>query len=689
MQVELGVPNVTVLSATSGRLLLMANVNARSWSTVEWLEATPSIAIPVYQREYRWSPGTCDKLLDDIRAVAERPAGDTHFIGSVLAKPDADGRLTMVDGQQRITSIQLILAAIADLAVGEVDGPTREIRSLLAAPDDAADTRLKPHERFSHELTQLLLAGQEGAEDSQFRQNYRFMLDRIGDDWPTVWAGMRRLEHVTIELGERSNAQQIFESLNSTGASLSDDELIHNYVHMGRDHAAQVELERETWVPIEEATAGYTREFWRDYLILTSELVQDFSGDFGVFRAFKTRFSDPTVDITAEQRSHWLEIARLYEVLLNPSLEQDPIVERQLHLLQAFGGAPRPLMMAVYGDYRAGRISPATVVETLEQLQTMLIRRALVGHSTDIAKIGRLCNELRESGYPISGLLGFAPEDPATRLALTHGSLPLAGYVLRRLQFGDRTDLDLQIEHVYPQTPHDVWSSDGLSTWGDLANEDQARYRTLLNTIGNLTLLESGLNQGAGNRAFLRKAEYYRRSEVAETRGFADLQRWDSAAIENRTQVLTEAFLRRWPRPSGTPMRDVDDLIKVVDLSRPALHGYPAVFEYAEFDGAIWGDVETSKQLLVRLVDEVCRIDLDRLMASEHGRLVQVTREPRRSYERLANGKLLYVGWAHQYLLEVCQQLLEEFGLEDALRVKVVAANEPGVGAAPGTVHPS
>ena len=650
-------------------------VDAKSWTTIEWLRRTPAIAIPVYQREYRWTAATCDRLLQDIRVVAAKPEGTTHFIGSLLGKPDDLGGLTLVDGQQRITTLLLLLAAVGERAGEAGDATASEVNGILSTPLRPGLTRLRPHERFERDLQRILLGVDDGdpaLAENAFAANYRFLLDRIDDDWPLVWQGLNRLEHVTIELGSRSNAQQIFESLNSTGAPLSDDELIHNYVHMGRTHDQQIELELDTWVPIEEATAGATREFWRDYLILKAEKTPDFSGDFGVFRAFKEQFPNPLEDLTPDLQAEWLRYADRYRTILHPRHETDASVAQQLRLLRSFGGTPRPFVLAVYDDYRSDPSMRDMLVATFEQLQTLFIRRALVGLERDIQMVGRLCQELREDGYPVAGIVRRTPEDPSVRLALTHMSLPHAGYVLRRLQFNDRTDLDLQIEHIYPQAPRDEWSGDGTTTWGALSNEEQARYRTVLNTIGNLTLLEADLNQGAGNRSFAGKAAYYRRSEVPETEALADRAVWDAEAILGRTRSLIDEFLQRWPRPSGTPMTEADDLLKVVDLPRLPFRGYPSVFEYAEFNGALWGDVHTSKQLLVRLVDELCRIDYDKLKSAEYGRFVQSQRQPRKSYEKLANGQWLYTGWAHQYLLEVAQSLIAEFGLEDAVKVKPV-----------------
>lgn len=666
---------------------MTSTIEASAGATLDWLGRVPSLAIPVYQRDYRWTPATCERLLDDALAAAHRSQGETHFIGSLLVKPDHAGGLTLVDGQQRITTLMLLVAAIREHA--SASGHHADIadaaNTVLRASSPSGAIRLTTHERFHGVLGALLTHGSSAAEaaGNPFADNYEFLLERTADQWPEVWRGLQRLEHVTISLGEQSNAQQIFESLNSTGAPLSDDELIHNYVHMGRTFAEQTEIENTTWVPIEEATEGATREFWRDYLVLTADQVADFTGDFGIYRAFKERFPDPIADVTPERRAEWLRLAEAYSAILRSGTESDPGIAAQLRLLQTFAGTARPVILALYDDYRRGLITSETLTGGLEQLQTMLIRRATVGLATQLPMVGVMCREWQTLGHEaFDGMVQRTPEDPHVRLNLTHSKLPYAGYVLHRLQGVEPdNDLDLQIEHIHPQNPADEWSADGASTWGALPTADQARYRAVLNTIGNLTLLESRLNQGAGNRPFLAKRSHYRQSEVAPTKALADLTSWDLSAIESRTQSLVEDFLRAWPRPSGRPMVDGADLIRVVDLARPALRGYPKVFDYAEFRGALWGEVETSKQLLVRLVDELCQIDRGRVAESENGRLVVATREPRKSYERLANGEWLYTGWSHQYLLETAQTFATEFDLQDELRVKLISPEEWPAGA--------
>lgn len=162
--------------------------------------------------------------------------------------------MTLVDGQQRVITLMLMIAAVRDLAA-ESDPSLGGLLSGLIQQSGSVQSRLRPHERFV-EVLDGLMAGHDVGTKTSFEENYVFFRAQMESvsDWAQVWKGLRRLEHVMIELGPQSDAQQIFESLNSTGATLSDDELIHNYIHMGRGHTDQLMLERDVWVPIETAT---------------------------------------------------------------------------------------------------------------------------------------------------------------------------------------------------------------------------------------------------------------------------------------------------------------------------------------------------------------------------------------------------------------------------------------------------
>lgn len=662
----------------------LTNVSASSYGTLTWLQSARRFAVPVFQRDYRWNQDDCKQLLADIRDVAAAPPDRSHFIGSILVTVEDDGAITLVDGQQRVTTLMLLLSAIRRFAMSSDDTHLADtITAITAEPATGGRARLHPHERYTEIVDHLVGSPAATYGATPFEENYAYFCDRIAHDWLTVWQGAQRLEHVTIELGINANAQQIFESLNSTGEALSDDELIHNYIHMGRPHAGQLALEREVWIPIEEATRGKVREFWRDYLVLTSASQPNLDGDFGIYRGFRRSYPDPRANLTDQVKTDWLQHADWYGALLDPSRELDRDIAAQLRHLHAFEGAIRPLAMGLYGEYRLGALGKPELIEALERIQTMFIRRAIVNLPRDLSMVGALCRELRSGASTTLGLIRRTPEDPQIRLTLTHAAVPHPGYVLGRLQnAGDISDL--QVEHIYPQTPRADWSSDdGTTHWGDLAIEEQASYRTLLNTIGNLTLLESGLNAGASNRAFRDKVSYYIKSRITETQELAERESWDATAIRERTDRLIGQFLQMWPRPLYTPMEESDQLVRVVDLEFPAIrHADPDRFEYATFRGEIWGDVHNVKQLHFRVAKALWELDRQKMLATEHGdHYRQDKREGRCHPEQLDGGYWLYNGWASKWLGDVTQERIVAFELDDDFRVKLVdesgAADDP------------
>ena len=657
----------------------MTNVDAAAANTIEWLASTPKIALPVYQRDYRWRQGSCEQLLHDVLGIAGAAEGRTHFIGSILATPDEAGGVTLVDGQQRVTTIMLMLAAIRAHAAKRDTVVAEAIEAVTSGPNPDRSPRLLTHERYRQAMYELLVAGRSKTEAkvvSPLEENFIYFYDRLIDDWEVAWRGVQRLEHVTIRLGPQASAQQIFESLNSTGAALSDDELIHNYIHMGRSHADQLLFERDTWLPITEAVGGDLRSFWRDYLVLTSSTQPDFTGDFGIYRAFRQHFPDPIGGLTTDLKSQWKRMAAQYGVLLRPTTEPDPQVSEQLDLLRAFEGAPRPLLLLLYGEYTEKQCDKQALVETLELVQSLFMRRALVGLPRDIGLAGSLCRETRSDRSGLNdSLIRRTPQDAAVRLALTHSALPLAGYVLRRLQ-RPASAIGLQVEHIYPQTPRADWSGGGVQ-WGALSNDEQAQFRTLLNTIGNLTLLESHLNAGAGNRSFRRKTDYYAKSEVVDTRALAQLNAWGAKDIAHRTESLIEQFMTTWPRPNDVAMDEPEELTRVVDLVVPhTSNADPKRFEYAVFKGELWGDVHNIKTLHWRIVQALDRLDARRLRAAEYGNHVVPAKAPRH-VGPLDDGSSVYQGWWPSYLLPVAQSWITAFELDDEVMVRLVEVPEP------------
>ncbi|SDL31253.1 DUF262 domain-containing protein [Microbacterium azadirachtae] len=653
------------------------NVEATAVSTIEWLSSPETtIVVPVYQRQYRWDIGGCEKLLTDIRAVADEDDAHRHFIGSILsaaddAHPQAD--LILIDGQQRITTLMLLIAALHHSVRDTDRALAEELERVLVRPGDPDRTKLRPHEAWAGLFESVVLDRRAPDQpESRFDDNYAFFRSQVhADEAPRIWRGLQKLEHVAITLGAAASAQQIFESLNSTGEPLRDHELIHNYVLMGLSHAEQQQVEDEFWLPIERSTGEAIGAFWRHYLIMTTGREVAVAGEHGVYSAFRHEFPRPDLETLRAQALVWREYAEIYGVLLDPAREQDPEIRRQLAYVNTFGRSTYPLVMSAYRDHRHGAITKDELLRTLERVQSLLLRRAVVGVPTD-RLIARLCRARTEG--PEQLLKAFAritPSDERIRVALKFADLPHALYVLGRLE-GLQDPEGYDVEYVVPPAPHNNWSGDGVRPWSEYTEDEQNSHRALATTLGNLTLIEESLAERVFGDSFPSKRDAYRRSRIAGTAALAELDAWGTAAISRRTADLTDAFLRIWPRPAVTDIDD-DGLTPILDAVRR--RGWPAgwerEFEYVEYRGERW-DVPDVKYLFNRVFRRGwtdTRAALDAFNARNGGPIYD-EKAWNGPWDQLDDDHFLYMGWDSKYMMSAVQGLLEESGLAEEVFVK-------------------
>lgn len=654
------------------------NVEATAVNTIEWLAAgSKSIVVPVYQRQYRWDIGGCERLLADIRAVAREDESHRHFIGSILSAedgPSGDADLILIDGQQRITTLMLLVAALHH-AVRETDPITAaELERVLVRQDAPDRTKLRPHDAWA-ELYESVVLDRRGDADreSRFDDNYAFFRSQIHvDEVPRIWQGLRRLEHVSITLGAEANAQQIFESLNSTGEPLRDHELIHNYILMGLTHAEQVDVESRYWIPIEQHTGEAIGAFWRHYLVLVTGRELAANGEHGVYSAFRRSF--PRVDLAQLQSDaeNWRHFAEIYGILLDPSREPDAELARQLRYVNTFGRSSYPLVMSAYSDHARGVIGRDQLIETLEWIQTLHLRRTLVNLPGE-RLIARLCRA--RTGGRDSLARAFAritPSDERVSAVLKYAELPHAAYVLGRLEGVD--DLDaFDVEHIVPTAPGDTWSGDGLRPWSEYTEDEQNSHRALAPTLGNLTLLEQPLTERVFGAAFpVKRAEAYARSSVPATRALAGADSWGTASISQRTVALTSDVVRIWARPA-LPEIDDDGLTPILDAVRR--RGWPAgwerEFDYVEYRGERW-EVPDVKYLFNRVFRRAWTDTRSAALTycAEHGGPIYDEMAWKGQWDELDDSHFLYMGWDSHYMMTAVQGVLEESGIAAEVFVK-------------------
>lgn len=653
------------------------NVEATAVGTIEWLsQDSTTIVVPVYQRQYRWDIGGCEQLLGDIRAVADEDDTHRHFLGSILSARESsptDADLILIDGQQRITTLMLLLAALHH-SVRESDPEmAAELRRVLVRADDPDRTKLRPHHAWAELYESVVLERDESDRESRFDDNYAFFRSQVhADEAPRIWRGLQRLEHVSITLGAAANAQQIFESLNSTGEPLRDHELIHNYVLMGLSHAEQLSIEEEFWLPIERATGETIGTFWRHYLVMTTGREVAAAGEHGVYSAFRQSFPRFDLERLRSDAAIWRDYAEIYRILLDPSLESDAGIRRQLAFIGTFGRAAFPLVMRVYHDHRAGAITRDGLIEVLEWIQGLYLRRTIVGLPTE-RLIARLCRaHAKGRDALMRAVARITPSDERVRAVLKYGELPHPAYVLGRLLEVDALD-GFDVEHIVPLAPGDSWSGDGTRSWTDLSEDEQNSHRALAPTLGNLTLLEQPLAERVFGASFSdKRAEAYARSAVPATAALAERDAWGTAAISARTVQLTDDLVRIWARPA-LPEIDDDGLTPVLDAVRR--RGWPAgwdrEFAYVEYRGEHW-EVKDVKHLFNRVFRRAWTDDRASAIAysTRRGGPIYDEMAWNGQWDELGDGRFLYMGWDSNYMMGALQGVLIESGIASEVFVK-------------------
>lgn len=654
------------------------NIDATAVNTIAWLSAPETnIVVPVYQRQYRWDIGGCEQLLSDIRAVAVSDARDMHFIGSILSSRSADGdeaELVLIDGQQRITTIMLLVAALRHTVATTDPGLARELESVLVRAADPGRTKLRPHRAWARVFEDVVLGRTDGTpRDSRFDDNYAFFRSQVSaEEAPAIWAGLCKLEHVSIALRAGAHAQQIFESLNSTGAPLRDHELIHNYVLMGLSHAQQTEIEDEYWAAIEQNAGDAIGAFWRHYLVMTTGREVTVAGERGVYDAFRQLHPRLDAQTLPRHAARWREHSEVYRVLLDPRQADDPAIARQLAYINTFGRGMYPLVMRAYADHRDGELDRDALITTLEHIQALLLRRALAGVPND-RLVARLCRAREEGPDAFEHALSrITPSDERVRVSLKYTDLPHAAYVLGRL--AEVGDLDgLEVEHIVPLAPADEWSGDGVRAWVDYTEDEQNSHRALAQSLGNITLIEQPLAERVFGASFpVKRDEAYARSRVGLTRRLADEPAWTTAAISARTAQLTDRLLQIWRRPATTLIDD-DGLTPILDARRRRgwPRGWEREFDYVEYRGEHW-EVHDVKHLFHRIFTRLwadAREDVSAYSARRGGPIFDA-RAWNGQWDALDGGRFLYMGWDSKYMLTAVQGVLEEAGFAPEVFVK-------------------
>ena len=545
------------------------------------INGTSQFLIPVFQRDYSWNEAECEQLWRDILQIASDPTDRGHFMGSVVYISTGDNaaaftRWLLIDGQQRVTTLTLLLAALRDHIIetgwsGAEDGPTAKRVEAYFLKNVEEEGGRRPKlvlRRHDQETLQAILNGNElpPERSERIRDNYAWFREQLVEEDPElVYRGINRLIVVDVTLDRGTDDPQlIFESLNSTGMDLSQSDLIRNFILMRLPEAEQTRLYEAYWSKIEGLFRGSERTFdafVRDYLALRSCATKQEKAD-EIYFAFRRAFG--SIGTEARHLDALLEdllrFARYHAAFSLGAGAPGPVLE-PLARLRRLVDVPAILVMRLFECLDVhGTLEANAFAEAIELIESFVFRRAICGEQTRgyWQVFANLAYQI-DTERPVESLtVGLArlrdtyrfPDDSEFRQALTERSVygkRVCRELLERLEnAGSKEPSDTSnysIEHIMPQ-------NEKLSAqWREMLGAEWVEIqRQWLHRLGNLTL--TGYNSKYSDRSFAEKKTItggFEESSVRLNKFVREQEQWTPREMEVRGELLTRRALTIWP----------------------------------------------------------------------------------------------------------------------------------------------
>ena len=562
-------------------------MKAKETMVLEFLQNSSQFIIPIYQRTYSWEPEHCRQLWEDIIRAGKSNSSSVLFIGSIVYVADGlssvslQAPLLVIDGQQRLTTITLLLEALQrKLGEGEpVEGFSSEkIKSrYLTRHLEKGDKFFKLLlSQTDDETIRSIIQERELPNDPSMRisENFDYFLteiDSLKGDFDALCRGIAKLAIVDIALNRgEDNPQLIFESMNSTGKALSQADLIRNYILMGLQPELQTKLYESYWRPmeLEFGQAAYGEEFdafMRHYLTIKFSDIPRIDQIYDNFKFYagKVEVAEAGVESLVKDLRQFAQ----YYCAMSLGKEKDPELKRVFQDLKDFKvEVAYPFLLEVYADYKSEQISKSEFIEIVRLVESYAFRRAVVQIPTNSMNktFARFSLSINRANYLESVKAIFVslksyrrfPNNEEFERDLKVRDLynfRRGAYWLRKLENFNRKELpvleDYSIEHILPQ-------NEELNSWwqkalGENWVEVQAR---LLHSIGNLTLTR--YNSEFSDRSFPEKRDFpeggFKTSPLLLNQGLGELETWNESTINERASVLAKRALQVWPEPEAS-----------------------------------------------------------------------------------------------------------------------------------------
>ena len=547
---------------------------------VKFLQGTKQFVIPIYQRTYSWTEKQCEQLWEDIVQVSKNTTIPAHFIGSIvyiekgLYQVSAVPQLRVIDGQQRLTTLSLLLTAFRKAL--EKTGDGKEITKnkinnyFLFNNEETGENRYKLVLTQSDEDTLKAILDERELPSTCSKNivdNYKFFQDKLSKnevDLEELYLGISKLIVVDISLDSNyDNPQLIFESLNSTGLDLSQADLIRNFVLMGLDGKKQEEIYNNFWFPMEQdfghaQGSKYFDRFMRDYLTIKTGQIPNIGDVYSSFKDY-LRTSKTSIDELVKDIRYYSK----FFTKLAFEKEDDVELNRIIHDINTLEvDVAFPFLLEIYVDFDKKILAKQDMLEIFRLVESYVFRRTICDIPTNSLNktFANLSSEIAKDKYLESVKAAFAlkdsyrrfPNDIEFRESFMGKNIYNSRnrkYLFDKLEnYGRKELVDTEsytIEHIMPQNKilSQEWKKDLGERWMDI-------HEKYLHTVGNLTL--TGYNPELSDRPFMEKRDMeggFADSPLRLNSSLAKLEHWNEGEIVKRAQELAQKALDVWEYP--------------------------------------------------------------------------------------------------------------------------------------------
>jgi len=542
--------------------------------------------IPLYQRNYDWKEDNCDQLFQDLIKLHNSDR-KSHFFGSIVSSIQlgTEDRY-IIDGQQRITTVSLLLIAMVNASKeGLINAQDSKLvekifkRYLVDEyQEDERKVKLKPIKKDLQAFDALLYKSKNFyIKESNVTRNYDFFYDKVIHSGLTIdelFETIKKLEVINIRLDEDDDPQLIFESLNSTGLDLSEADKIRNYLLMSLAPADQDDLYNRLWNPIEEFTKYDPSSFVRDYLTMKQGKIGRIDKIYFIFKEYAEEAKMTRSELLEEMYYY----AEIYSQIDNAKVGSDKLNQKLKQLRTLDSTIAYPFFMAFFDYARNNNLSENEIYRVIDIIEAYWARRIICNlPSNALNKVFStlhrdILNHIDKSGiehpsyvdvliYVLlkKGRSSVFPNDEEVKADFATRQvykMPTNArmFILERMENRDNNERhdvvsellekNITIEHIMPQTLSDKWKNSLGEEWERISQQ-------YLHTMANLTL--TGYNSQYSNLTFLEKRNMdkgFKDSAFRLNNYVKSCEQWTEKELKQRQQDLYEVFMKLWPMPT-------------------------------------------------------------------------------------------------------------------------------------------